>query len=469
MKNNIIIFGAGHYGVCAYHCLCEKYNIKCFADNSADKKDTQLYGLPVIPGNSIIDIYDENVDIVVCIRDYSAVTDKLFQEGIADCYVMTEGFLYYYAPDEPMIPIELFSHTPYISDSKTKSILYLQNKACIRTHKIASIMKRAGYDVFHIFTKCPPVEEYEAYRDIYKDMWHFTSVNGIIDFIDHSDFDVIHCSNEPDILANTALQTKKPVVVDTHDMQSLRSDVDIETMALEYISNCNANGNLYTSNGVVEIAKNKFNLEGHELLSIENMMEKQHDISGYHKKMSSGDKEIHCVYEGAIVGGNKDSHRYFEDMWLKIASNNIHIHFYSQSDEEYCKKLDEKSEYLHYEGNHGGTELIEELTQYDCGLALFNVNKRNKAFLETGTANKVFEYLNAGLPVIVTDIKSYVDFVTKYNAGIKLDLSGDIKKQLEEAINIKIERDFLDKHGFTMESRKNEIVDFYERVMIHKK
>ncbi len=464
LKKNIIIFGAGEYGASAYCSLHDGYSILCYVDNNAKKQGSFLFGVPVISIEELSNYYNNSTDIIVCMRDYYSAITQLSEIGIDENYVMLEGFLYHNTVAEAMIPVELGSYKAFKREDNNKNILFIQNMACIRTHKIASVMRESGYNVFLLYTLRPPIEEYDSYREIYNDIWHFTSVNGMIDFINQSDFDVLHCSNEPDILVNVALQTSKPVVFDTHDMQSVRTDVDIETIALEFIANTKAEGNIYTSKAVKEIAEEKFDLSGHEVIAFENMMEKQYDIT-FHPKLSKVDDEIHCVYEGGIVGNIRDNHRFFENIWLEIASQGIHIHFYSQSDEEYCRLLDSKSEYLHYEGNIGGKDLIEELTQYDCGLAIFNVTKRNRTFLETGTANKMYEYLNAGLPVVVGDIQSYVDFVNKYKVGIKLDMGGDILKQLCDAIKIKVEKDFLDKHGFTMEAKQKDLINFYERVM----
>ena len=76
----------------------------------------------------------------------------------------------------------------------------------------------------------------------------------------------------------------------------------------------------------------------------------------------------------------------------------------------------------------------------------------------------MYEYLNSQIPVIVSELKSYCAFVEKYNVGINLDFTKDIKKQISRACQIHISPDFLKEHNLTMKSRVSEIVDFYERV-----
>ena len=104
------------------------------------------------------------------------------------------------------------------------------------------------------------------------------------------------------------------------------------------------------------------------------------------------------------------------------------------------------------------------MTKYDCGLAIFHITDKNRNFMETGTANKVYEYVNSKLPVIVSGLKSYSDFVKKYDVGINLDFTRDIREQISMACQIKISPNLLKEHNLTMKSRVSEIVDFYERV-----
>ncbi len=464
LKKKLLLFGAGFYGRNAWAKLHDKYELIGFVDNNPSLSGTYLCGISVISYRELPDYYTDETDIILCTREYGAISHQLMQLGITSYYVMLEGLLYHSGPQETMMPVELNDYEYYRKKGPEKNILYIQNAACIRTHKIARIMKDAGYRVFLLYTLAPPNDANRQWADTYDQIWGFSSINGIVDFIGNSEFDLLHCSNEPDLLANIARVTDKPVVFDTHDMQSIRSHVSVEILALEYLANQYADGNLYTSSGAAEIARKKYGLADREVYVLENRILDPVDIGTPQRKLSEADQEIHCVYEGGIVGGNKNHHRYFENIWKEIASRGIHIHFYSQSDPAYCRQLEEQSPYLHYEGNKGSEELVREMTRYDCGLAVFHVTGQNRMFLETGTANKVYEYLNARLPVIVGDIQSYVDFVEQYQVGIRLDLAGDIAGQIKEACQIKIADDFLQKHGLTMRSSQKELERFYEKV-----
>lgn len=460
----IILFGAGFYGKNAYYKLKNQFEILFFADNNPALDGTELFGIQVIAGKKLKEIYSSGVDIIICSGSHFQISAQLIEMGITEYYVMLEGFLYHNSDKETMIPVELNNYSYYRKEKKEKNILYMQDTACIRTHKIASMMKDEGYKVYLLYTMAPPESNNESYAGIYSGIFSFSSMGGIIDFIENSDFDIIHSSNEPDILTNIALKTSKHVVFDTHDMNSLWGHDSIENLALEYVANTQSDGNIYTSTGVVEIAKQKYGLEQKEIFSLENMILDQEEIKDSYEKLSDIDHEIHCVYEGGMNGTDKASDRFFEPLWEKITECGIHIHFYSQADPVYCRKLDGKSEYLHYEGNMESKKLVREMTKYDCGLAIFQVTEQNRNFLETGTANKVYEYINSQIPVVVSELESYINFVEQYNVGINLDFSKDIKEQIKGACQIKISPDFLRSNHLTMKSRQKELADFYERV-----
>lgn len=461
-----IIFGAGFYGKGAYYKLKDYYDIAYYVDNNETVQGNFLLGIKIISIDCLKKVLKkEHMDIIICSQAYFEMANQLIEIGIRDYFVMLEGFLYHFDQEEVMIPKELANIEYYKKEKEEKNILFVQNTACIRTHKIASMMKDKGYKVFLLYTIAPPESNNASFIKIYDHVYTVFTANTLIDFINKSDFDIIHSSNEPDSLTNYLLLTNKKIVFDTHDMMSLRGYDRLDTWTLEYLANIKSAGVIYTSEGVVQIARKKFGLEEQKVFVLENLILEHIQIKKKYEKLSKTDGQIHCVYEGGVNTKNKIHHRYFEEIWEKITDCGIHIHFYSQSDYDYCVELDKRNEYLHFEGNMGSEQLASEMTKYDCGLAVFNVNNANRAFLETGTANKVYEYINSGLPVIVGDIKSYIQFVEKYGVGIHLDLNGDIKSQLQEACKIQIEEDFLEKNRLTMNSYSDELECFYRSII----
>lgn len=465
---DIILFGAGFYGQNAYYKFKDKYNIMYFVDNNEKLHGEKLHGISIIDIKELKKVYSGDIDIIICSKSYFQISAQLVELGIKEYYVLLEGFLYHSDMNDTMIPVELENHKYYKKLTDDKAILYVQNAACIRTHKIATMMKKYGYKVYLLYTMAPPDSSNSDFASLYDGIFSFTTANGVKRFIANSEFDIIHCSNTPDILANIAITTGKKVVVDTHDMNSLWGKDSINELILEFMANKFSEGDIYTSEKVTDIAEKKYNLKNKKVWYLENMILDEIKVDVPYPKLSKMDGEIHCVYEGGINGSDQESDRFFEKIWGKIVENHIHVHFYSQSVPEYCKYLDATNEYLHYGGNIGTNQLIKEMTKYDCGLAIFNVNKKNQLFMETGTANKMYEYVCAGLPVVVGNIHSYREFVDKYGVGGYLDLDNDIKLQLDNICKITIPDGFLSKNHLTMMSKSTELANFYEQVMTGK-
>lgn len=465
-KDNIVLYGAGYYGRNAYSRLKDRTHIINWVDNNENLHGTQINGIEVIGIKELVKKNLDEISVVICTRSYFDISTQLIAYGIKDYFVLIEGFLFHSDQNETMMPVDMELHLPIKKTDNKPSVLFVQNAACIRTHKIAFTLKQQGYDTYLLYTLSPPEDGNSDFAGVYKKTFGFSSANAIRHFIERSEFDVIHCSNAPDILTCIALNTSKTIVFDTHDMNSLWGKDSIEELTLEFIANKYSDGNIYTSQSVVDIARKKYGLEDKEVLCLENIVLRQINIENPHNKLSLLDGEIHCVYEGGINFVDSTSDRYYMPLWKKLTDEGIHIHFYSQSDPKKCLEYEKESKYLHYEGNIGSIELIREMTRYDCGLALFNVNDKNRLFIETASANKVYEYLNSRLPVIVGGLKNYTDFVIKHNVGIGIDYTKPIKNQIESACKaITIDANFLDNNGLTMVSKGKELAMFYERVI----
>lgn len=460
-----IIFGAGFYGKGAYYKLKKYYDIAYYVDNNKGIQGNLLHGIQILSLEQMREVLKEEYDIIICSTAYYEMANQLIAIGIYDYYVMLEGFLYHFDEDEVMMPKELTDIKGYKKEKEEKNILFVQNTACIRTHKIASMMKEKGYKVFLLYTIAPPESNNASFGKIYDEIFTVFTANTFIQFINESDFDIIHSSNEPDSLTNYLLLTNKKIVFDTHDMMSLCGYDRLDTWTLEYLANTKSSGVIYTSQGVADIARRKFGLDKQNIFVLENYILKQMHIEKKYEKLSKLDGQLHCVYEGGINGKDTEDARYFEKIWSKITDCGIHIHFYSQSNYDYCVELENKNKYLHFEGNIGSQELASEMTKYDCGLAIMNINDRNRVLYETASPNKINEYINSGLPVAVGKVKSAIEFVRKYNIGDYLDLNGDIFNQLKGICKIHIDESFLEKNKLTMNSYSDDLENFYRSII----
>lgn len=461
----IILFGAGFFGEAAYYKLNNVGEIIFYVDNDKSKKGKKLHDIEIIDVSRLMQIYDaQNMDIIISSQYFKEIEEQLSNIGITQYYVILEGLLYYKNNVCGYDSCFLGNQQYYTAKSEQKSILFVQTVACIRTHKIAKAIKKYGWKVCLAYLIESPKQSNREYVDVYDEIYPINSISQFKEFVDESDFDYIHSSNEPDYLTVILNHTNKTVIHDCHDLSSAYKGMSPEEMFIEFEANRNSNGVIYTTEGIREQALRKFNIPREKTFVLENLISEEIVTEKRLEKLSATDKELHCVYEGGIVPHDKESHRYFEVIWKQLAECGIHVHFYTSCDKQYCAYLESLHENIHYEGKLSSKQLATEMTKYDVGLCILNVTKKNKQYLEFASPNKIQEYVNAGIPVAVSNIRSQKKFVEENGFGKEIKLNADIKGQLKNIAQIKIEDGVLRKKGLTFESKMPELIEFYEHV-----
>lgn len=344
-----------------------------------------------------------------------------------------------------------------------KKVLFIQDVPCIRTNKIAKVIASKGIQVDLLYVSAHPSQVYKDIELPYKNIFQLQNINEMINYINNSDYDILYSSNEPDYLTVLFISTNKPVIHDTHDMMSLRSHITNEQIVLEHIANVMATGNIYVHELVKDIAVKKFNFNKKPIFVINNFIEKSLIPKSFKKKISSVDGEIHCVFEGGL-SNIQGHHRFLEEHFLKLADHKIHVHIYGNVNLDYIRELQSKSKFIHYEGILSPKDLIYEISKYDIGLAFFNINEKNKVFLDTTFANKIFDYLTAGLPIAFIDLKSYRMFNDRYKVGKIIDFNLPLYNQIVEIKNINIDNSFLFKNKMIINDWFVDIIKFLYKV-----
>jgi hypothetical protein len=159
---------------------------------------------------------------------------------------------------------------------------------------------------------------------------------------------------------------------------------------------------------------------------------------GYgNEKLSHRNNEIHMVYVGGIYDHNDT---FVESVWAtiyNITNQGIHYHIYSRVDEDFAERLykeQRRNPFFHYEGFVDHDTLLQQLPQYDFGsfLGLINNNKKEMdKMLLTGFGNKLYDYIAARLPVVVSvHGKTICDFVLINGIGNAISNYSDLRETL---------------------------------------
>ena len=181
-------------------------------------------------------------------------------------------------------------------------------------------------------------------------------------------------------------------------------------------------------------------------------------------------KEIHLAVAGPPLEGSYYLHS-FKDIIKEITSQKIHLHTYGKSlfNDEYFLNEQKNNFYFHYHDKINPKELNKEISNYQYGIVLDFFNKLiNPLWLKTSVGNKIYNYLEAGLPIIMTnDLKAMAEIVKKHKLGICIDY-----KDIKELKNIlsKLNYEKLQKNvkiaqkELSITNLVKELESFYEKV-----
>ena len=148
------------------------------------------------------------------------------------------------------------------------------------------------------------------------------------------------------------------------------------------------------------------------------------------KKMT--DDDIHLVYAGGIADSSRDPAQYgnIQFHWLieKLGKQKIHFHIYPspatiKAEFDEYKKIAEKNSYFHFHDPISLDKLSKELTKYHFGLLPFfsGRNRQSENKYKYATAFKLFNYIEAGIPVITSENLFFQSWIVKrYQCGIAI-------------------------------------------------
>jgi len=339
------------------------------------------------------------------------------------------------------------------------NILFVQTRPCIRNYKMARALATRGHRVTSLYTEASLSERYPGLsEDVYFNVFRIQSDRHLWDVSKH--YDIIHCHNQPDVLSVMALACEVPVIHDTHDLISLRKASDVNTAFFEGVANRGADGRIYSTPYQEEIAKQLHGVSGPSHVFYNYVSEP--DLPKNHLlKLSKKDGHIHIVYEGGIT---RHFHRDFSSLFVELAQRGLYIHVFPASYDDDFAAYFSQFPNIHYERPVSPNMIIEVMTQFDFGIIPFNLDKENKRFLDSTIANKLFEYLAAGLPVLTTPLKSYTDYFERNPVGVTFKTADDIVNNLDTLKRMNTEIDFS-QHVFTIEDQIERLEQFYRDII----
>lgn len=299
-------------------------------------------------------------------------------------------------------------------------------------------------------------------------------------------FDIIHSVSMSDVLGAAAVRYSKGVPVlfdirelvtayeDTHIMNNyippfLRTNAVYSTLGSYFLRRIRslereaiegANARLFVSDYTYELAKDKYNFNHKSSKVFYNYIATEDIPTKKKRKISEDDGETHIAYSSGL---SLNDYRGQVPLFLKcLAKQNLHVHIHGVFADDATKKCYmelARTPRIHLEKTLPPTDLIRELTRYDYGLIYYQ-NRAQNTMLDTSLPNKLFEYLAAGLPVLVSPFKSLSMFVEKFKVGVTYSSEKDLRTKLENIDQFKVRPE-----DFTIEAHIKDLEGLYKHML----
>ncbi|MCI8268089.1 MAG: glycosyltransferase, partial [Lachnospiraceae bacterium] len=259
MMKNAIIFGCGKIGTATYKKLKNQYCILAWSDNNGALWESKKEGIPIVQPIEIPELLKkENADVFVAVENGQEIVEQLRSLQVKNIYIWKKTFFY---SADGLFPYKENTGMYYKKNKKEEThILFVSATAGIRDHKTAKAVKKTGKKVHLAYLKFSPYDIDSEYANIYEDIYSFMSIQALQDFIDNSDFDLVHSSSEPDYITALLARSNKPIIHDCHDLSSSNRTMFPEELTLEYIAHKEASGVVYPTEGLRNEAIRRFGL-----------------------------------------------------------------------------------------------------------------------------------------------------------------------------------------------------------------
>lgn len=202
------------------------------------------------------------------------------------------------------------------------------------------------------------------------------------------------------------------------------------------------------------------------------------DVFQDNKKNLNPD-DIHLVYAGGVAGSHRDPKQYgniqFHNIINILSKQKIHFHIYPspsniRADYAEYEEIAQKNPFFHFHESVSQDKLAKELSKYDYGILPFfkDVSSQSEDKLKYATTLKLFNYLEAGIPIIVSKDLCYQSWIaSRNNVGIILDGLSDMNFTSESIQKIDHAKLLLEviraRKKLSLKSNINRLLEFYTK------
>jgi len=339
-------------------------------------------------------------------------------------------------------------------------IIFASHHCCTRTVKEGLALVGQGHEVIFLQWVIGN-KSFEALLPglkFYSDLDHFKAI------IKHVQADIIHCHNFPDTLVTTAKEnTNIPVIYDAHDLNSVYRDDDPELLRAEEAAVEACDAIVVPSLGYKNYLESRY-MPTKPILALPPMCNR------WMLKMTKAKLKLALVngivFEGGIADMTAQGEviydwarfRDYRPLSRELNAAGIPMHFYIANPRYKYAYLETGAEVT---SRLLFNEMLHRITRYDwgfCGTPLPSPQ------WDWAMPNKLFEYICAGIPVIVMNAAECADFVQELEVGIVVKSVNEIKARYDE--HKKLKPNVLKvRETLLMENQITELESLYKRVL----
>lgn len=340
-------------------------------------------------------------------------------------------------------------------------VLFWANSPCIRTYKEAKALRSRGLVTVlahtgrEISDRYPGLDAADAFDDVVK-----AGAMNPYHYVDDKKIDVIHTAHPPDDSVRILKGCGVPVVHDFHDMYSLETD-DPALRRHEADAATHADGLVYVTGRMEEYAASMYPNRTPVSRVVANAAD---DVEFERLPRPWPEGEIHIVYVAALPRWNEG---HFRDLkWLVdiLAPQEVHLHVHAIIRRHDLLDAARDNPFLHIEETAIGPRMVSLLTRYDAGIwhqrsfGSGPESVRTRRLLDLCSPNKIYEYWQAGIPVICCTARDPAKVVSRYRIGQVVKTWRNIRPI--------IERPYCPvREPITMREEAAKLVSLYEEVL----
>ncbi len=339
--------------------------------------------------------------------------------------------------------------------------VHITKHGCIRAHKMGWTLANHGYETHFVAQQISQAHTGSPYTSvqIFDDMMghpNYPSVRQLQHSIKllEPNVDVFHVHNEPNWLFRAVKDvTDKPVIFDIHDWTSLRKVMEPDPIDLkeEKYALDNADGFCVPSMGYLKRIRA---ITDKPTALVYSMV----PSALFPRKIEGGQPGM--VYEGGLKGKNDLAYNYEYRNWAK-----------------FCQEVAKHSDVYLYTAN-GGEDLsdyenprIKPFLPLSYNILLQTMSKHSVGLVgspiplqdfEDAMPNKLFEYVSAGIPVIIVNAPEAARFAEANGLGVGIQDVSEVKQAIDSLKDHKIAQD---RWGYTMESQIPKLMSLYQEVL----